>query len=291
MTDTPYFSERHGRAPQDEPLDFDDVRRLVINVLDSLREQGYFQQAFGYECVDGDKAGEVGADPDAFFLRKIRRENIWPYWHTDPTVPILLRATLAEKWDADTLFDVVEVLQDLVSKPTKGRMHTFADCGYHASYFDRPTGQRAYREQIDDVLRLHDPPYEFGEDGRLVERVPDEFRDLIDEELSGDVDDDLIGSKVEHAKHLFLARSSSLSDRRHAVRELADALEAMRADMKDTMLSKDESAMFHLANGFSIRHNSRDQISGYDHEVWLRWMFYVYLATIHAVLQVGDREA
>jgi hypothetical protein len=34
----------------------------------------------------------------------------------------------------------------------------------------------------------------------------------------------------------------------------------------------------------------RDQISGYDREVWLRWMFYVYLATIHAVLQVGDRE-
>ncbi len=288
MADTPYFSERHGRAPRDEPLDFDEVRRLVINVLDSLREQGYFQQAFGYECVDGDKNGEVGADPDAFFLRKIRREHVWPYWHIDPRTPTLLRTTWAEKWDADTLFDVVEVLHDLVSKPSKGRMHTFANCGYHASHFDRSAGRRTYREEIDDVLQLHDPSYEFGEDGRLIQRVPDEFRDLMDEEFSDDVDSDLISEKVEHAKHLFLARSSSLSDHKQAVRELADVLEALRADMKNTMLPKDESAMFHIANGFSIRHNSREQIRGYDREVWFRWMFYVYLATIHAVLHIRD---
>jgi hypothetical protein len=180
--------------------------------------------------------------------------------------------------------------QDLVSKPTKGRIHTFADCGYHASHFDRSVGQREYREQIDDVLKLHDPPYEFGDDGRLIERVPDEFRDLIDEELPDEVDGDLISEKVEHAKHLFLMRSSSLSDRKHAVRELADVLEALRADMKDTMLPKDESAMFNIANGFSIRHNSRKQISGYNGEVWFRWMFYVYLATIHAVLRVRDSD-
>src|SRR6185312_16417630 len=104
----------------DEPLDIETVRRLVISVFDSFREQAYFQQAFGYECVDGDKAGDVGGDPDAYFFRTIGRQNIWPYWYADPHIPSLRRKTRAEEWDADTLFDVVEVLSDLVSKPTKG---------------------------------------------------------------------------------------------------------------------------------------------------------------------------
>src|SRR6266496_4063666 len=119
MSDHPkyrqYFSERHGRDPKAGPLPFESVRRLVINVFDSFRERGYMQQAFGIECVDGDSDGTLGRDPDAFFLRTIMREGIWPYWPKpwtgDPSVPY-------EAWNADTLFDVVEVMHDLVSKPT-----------------------------------------------------------------------------------------------------------------------------------------------------------------------------
>lgn len=55
------------------------------------------------------------------------------------------------------------------------------------------------------------------------------------------------------------------------------------------MLAKDERELFHLANGFAIRHQSRQQ-RGYDRLTWLRWAFYVYLATIHAVLRVRERE-
>jgi len=290
MSETPYYSERQGRAPRESTQDFETVRRLVISVWDGLRAQAYFQQAFGYECVDGDKIGTVGADPNAFFFRKIKRHDIWPYWTFDPMTPVLLRQKRAEEWDTDTLFDVVEVLHDLVSKPTNGRIHSFGNCGYHASHFDKYVGQQEYREQIDDVLQLHDPPYEFGADGRLIERVPDEFRDLIDDALPDVADEDLIVTKVEHAKRLFLARSASLDDRKTAVRNLADALEALRNDMKDTMLAEDERAIFNLANNFSIRHNTRQQAGGYDGEVWLRWMFYVYLATVHAVLRVRARE-
>jgi hypothetical protein len=149
-------------------------------------------------------------------------------------------------WHADTLFDMVEILHDLVSKPTKGYLHSYYDCGYHATQFDRPAGQREYRDQIDDVLRFHDPPYEFGDNGRLIQRLPDDFRPLLDAELPDDVDGDLVAAKVEHARRLFLARASSPEDRRHAVRELADALVALRPDVKAAMLSKDESALFNL---------------------------------------------
>jgi hypothetical protein len=67
-------------------------------------------------------------------------------------------------------------------------------------------------------------------------------------------------------------------------------LEALREDMKGIMLPKDESELFHLANGFAIRHNNRRQRGDYDRAPWLAWAFYVYRATIHAVLRVRDRR-
>jgi hypothetical protein len=51
-----------------------------------------------------------------------------------------------------------------------------------------------------------------------------------------------------------------------------------------------EGDLFNIANNFAIRHNNREQRGEYDREVWLRWMFYVYLATIHAVSRVRARE-
>jgi hypothetical protein len=286
----PYYSERHGRAPRAEPLAFEDLRRLVVSVFDSFRERGYFQEAFGYECVDGDQYGAVGRDPGAFFLRKIAREHIWPYWYSDPGAPVLLRSTWAEEWDADTLFDVIEILHDHTSEPTKTRYHSFANCGLHASHFDRAAGRREYRAEINAVLDRHDPPYELGSNGRIIECVPDEFRPLIKASVPDHVDEDLITGKIESAVSAFRARGASIDDKRHAVRDLADVLEAIRPEMKQAMQSKDESALFDLANNFAIRHNNRKQQKEYDRQPWLSWAFYVYLATIHAVLRVRDRE-
>lgn len=287
----PYYSERHGRAPRGEPLTIEEQRRLVVSVFDSFRERAYFQEAFGYECVDGDQYGAVGRDPDAFFLRKIGRGHIWPYWYSDPRVPTLLRSTWAEKWDPDTLFDVVEVLHDHVSAPTKTHYHSFANCGHHATHFDRAAGRHEYRAEINTVLERHDPPYELGSDGRIIERVPDEFRPLLEANTPVDVDEDMITAKITSAVQAFRERGASIDDKRHAVRDLADVLEAIRDDVKQLMQSKDEGALFDLANNFAIRHHNRIQQKEYDREPWLRWAFYVYLATIHAVLRVRDRDS
>jgi hypothetical protein len=96
--------------------------------------------------------------------------------------------------------------------------------------------------------------------------------------------------KLDSATKRFRTRGVSLDDRRVAVRDLADVLEALRGDVRETMLSKDEKELFHLANGFAIRHHNRQQRGDYDRLTWLRWAFYVYLATIHAVLRVRERE-
>jgi hypothetical protein len=274
-----YFSERHGRGPRSKPLTLDALKRLVFNVWDSLFERDYFQEAFGYDCVDaGDVPGTLGHDPGAYFLRTLGWDDVWPYHEH------------GANWEADAVFDMVEAMHDLVSEPTDGWYHDFSNCGYHGSKFSRPDGQALYRSEMNAVLRLCDPPYELDSMGLVVESAPQEFHTLLSAPVPAGTEHDLITTKIDAAVKRFRARGASLDDRRHAVRDLADVLEALRPDISEHMLTADEKAIFHLANGFSIRHNNRHQRGDYDRIVWLRWAFYVYLATIHAVLRVRTKQ-
>lgn len=274
-----YFSERHGRGPKAGPLSLDALRRLIFSVLDSFRERDYFQEAFGYYCVDaGEVAGTLGSDPGAYFLRTTLRENAWPYWEH------------GERWDSDTLFDMVEALHDLISKPIEGHYHSYSDCGWHYSKFNRSEGQAAYRSEMNAVLRLGDPGFQLDGLGQIIERGPEEFQTLLDAPVPAGTEHDLITARIDAAVKRFRSRGASLDDRRHAVRDLADVLEALRPDIKEHMLSKDEGALFDIANNFALRHHTRRQRGDYDKVTWLRWTFYVYLATIHAVLRVRSRQ-
>ncbi|HSZ15107.1 MAG TPA: hypothetical protein VK790_13810 [Solirubrobacteraceae bacterium] len=284
-----YFSERQGRGPKAEPIPFPEFREVVISVFDQLRERGYMQEAFGYDCVDaGDVDGILGSNPDAHFLRTIRRKRVWPYWtEVDSSFGVIVPAY--QDWDEDTLFDVVEVMHDLVSRPVDGHYHDYAQCGWHYNTFDKKAGEAAFRSEMNGVLRMHDPPYEMNDQGQIVEAAPEEFHTLLSASVPEGTEPDII-SKLDSATKRFRDRGASLDDRRVAVRDLADALEALREDIKDSMLSKDERELFHIANGFAIRHQNRQQRGDYDRLTWLRWAFYVYLATIHAVLRVRERE-
>lgn len=58
-----------------------------------------------------------------------------------------------------------------------------------------------------------------------------------------------------------------------AVRDLADALERLRQDVKAELLPADERALYDIANNFAIRHLNRQQRVDYNRSTWLRWMF------------------
>jgi len=275
-----YWSERQGRAPSAGGLSPDPLKKLVLSTLDEFTQRYYFQEAFGYYCVDdGEVAGRVGSDVPAWFLRVISRENIWPYTQH------------AVGWDDDTLFDVLEVLHDVISKPVDGRYHDFGGCGWHYSRFDRETGRAEYRHALNQLLERYEEPLSINTEGEIVHLAPSEFIPLLSAPVPAGIDIDLVASRIDSAKRTFERRNAALADRRQAVRELADVLEMLRPEIKEEMLPKDEQELFRLANGFAIRHNNRKQMRLYDDAIWLRWAFYVYLATIHAVLRLRARQA
>ena len=71
-----YFSQRHGLAPHPNGLPLADVMELFLRLYSGMATEGYFTEAFGYECVDaGWIEGEI-KDPDLDILLKIRKRNL-----------------------------------------------------------------------------------------------------------------------------------------------------------------------------------------------------------------------
>ena len=65
---------------------------------------------------------------------------------------------------------------------------------------------------------------------------------------------------------------------------MARILENRRELLKVELFSKDEGALFAIANGFDLRHRRADQRGDYA-EDFLDWIFWWYLGTI----ELADR--
>jgi hypothetical protein len=67
-------------------------------------------------------------------------------------------------------------------------------------------------------------------------------------------------------------------------------LEYLKPKIKEHLTSADEKDLFNIANNFGVRHHNDKQKTGYDAGLWLSWMFYFYLATIHVVVRKMGEE-
>ena len=67
-------------------------------------------------------------------------------------------------------------------------------------------------------------------------------------------------------------------------------IEYLRPKVKALLTSKDEGDLFNIVNNFGVRHPNELQKTSYD-AVWLNWMFYFYLATVHTLLRKIGRDA
>lgn len=164
-------------------------------------------------------------------------------------------------------------------------------CGWDYSGFALEPARVLYRWHVNRLLARYGVNLQLaaeGEDaGRLVRTAGDDRDDLVSRALHspdcGGRDD------VEHAIALFRSRTSTTAERRSAVIALAGILERRRAFLRSELLAKDESALFHIANGFDIRHRDKSQQSDYD-PVFLDWLFWWYLATVELTDRLLGRQ-
>lgn len=270
-----YYSQRNKGT--NVKLSIKELQRFFGVVFDELYNEKYLCEKLNIGCcVDAEDQDMHGV------CLKVFRKDLWPVRkHYDSEGKL-------ENYTKEDIFDLIEFFYDNVSEPlyTEGdHWHSFAGCGIHHSRYSQPSGRKKFREDVNDFLADFEDGYELGESGEIVRCADQGLSRLLDAKKvelgKGD-----IPTRMIEAEKLFYAARSSMTDRRNAVKELADCFEYIRDDLKRILTSKDETDLFNIANNFGIRHHNEKQKVEYDQNIWLSWMFHFYLATLHASLRL-----
>lgn len=282
MTTRRYYSVRTGSHPTGGRVSFPLLQEMFLAAFKTMSEQGFFQEVLGYQCVDaGWVTGTAGSDLDAFFLRKLKKVGIWPL------------EVWIESFSEDELFDVIELLHDCASAGTSGRIHSYLDCGIHYDTFDQQAGRDHYRSVVNEILSEYKDGFVLSEAGEIVAEAPRGLEPLLEAELPPGTAVD-VRRLAEAAKEKFRRRGASRSDRRDALRDLAGALEYVKAEAKKALKTPAEQKLFdltfNLANNFGIRHHNQKQLADYD-PIFQSWIFYYFLATLHAATRLIERAS
>jgi len=200
-----------------------------------------------------------------------------------------------EKWSPeniteDHIFDTLEFLYDRVSAPNGEMVWITDETGWnyqdYISYADGP-GQKEFRDKANAFLFEYKTGFELTKGGIILARGTDGLQYIMDAEIIP-YDENNVDSKVRNAITKWRNRHLSLTEKKEAIRELADVFEWLKKtkNLGSVMNNKDESALFDLANNFGIRHHNPSQKTNYDRAIWYSWIFHFYLATYHAAIRL-----
>ncbi len=202
------------------------------------------------------------------------------------------------KWDyfdisEDHIFDVIELLYDHVSKPGEWVWMT-DDSGFNYHDYDSyndEAGQAEFRELSNNFLCDYKTGFELSKGGFILAKGTHGLQQLLDAEIEP-YDETNVDRKVRDAIQKWRNRHLNITERRQAIRELADVFEWLRKSNKleKVLNRKDEAALFEIANNFAIRHHDPKQKRDYDETIWYSWIFHFYLATYHAVIRLLKRD-
>lgn len=269
-----YYSVRSGKhtgsiaLPQLKIL-FEDL------YSNELLYEGYLQEKLG-SCEKWEPNSNINCP--ALFLKKLQRDNLWPIVY------------FLESYTEDDLFDVIEFLYDLVSKP-KGDSLFCCDC--KAFHYERETtkyskqrGKDFFRLKINELLRLYDGGFELTEEGEIVKIENSNITRIFEATLP--IDDKTSQEKLEHALKQMQRRHNTHSERKEAVRLLGDILEPIRQEII-SYCRDDEKDLFLILNKFGHRHHRPNQKTQYDSKIFDTWLFYHYLAAVHAYSRIFER--
>lgn len=259
-------------------VNVEQVQRDWAATVEGLVDRGYLDRAAPRDCVDDPRP------PQADSLNSLNRETfdrlgldgLWP-----------LRPG---GWDEGIFYSLVEVVHDLVARPRHRWWHDYSGCGWHYCRFAAAPGRALYRWQVDRLFARRGVPLRMaagGEDvGRLVQLAGDDRDEMAARVATIEVDR---GTR-EHAVALFRGRGAGVPEKRSAILALLGLLEARRDLVKTELLSKDEGALFSIANQFALRHQRADQRADYD-EAYLDWLYWWYLATLDLTDRLLTRQS
>ena len=259
-----YYSQRKMATQPTLERSLPEIARRVRLLVQELNDEQLFAETFGYDCVDGHGYSENS--PEQELDKRVGKPHLWS---DDP-----------ETWSEDDLYDFIEVFYDLTARPTRGLLHSYNNCGWHPTHFDRSSGRALYGWRMNrllDTTRVALRIAESGRDiGRMVQMPSGELGKLVTDALQSRTPS---SREVSHAIEKFRSRHTTREEQQSAVRDLAAVLEGYRPLLKSTLTKKDESALFEIANKFNIRHRGASQYTDYGSE-FLEWVFYWYLATV-----------
>lgn len=255
-----YFSDRNSP----KPLSLKELYRKLVHLCLYFQNLGYFEFAIG-NASDGFTAEFQHKAALALNFNPLPIDQ-WP------------NTAVTE----DNIFDTIEFFYDHIAKPVNWHAILACYCDY-----DVKAGQEEFRNHTNAFLVKYRSGYELTEDGEILALGTDGVGYI----LKGDVPlvgDEEIDIKVQEAIRKWRNRHLGLEDRRQAIRDLADVFEWLKKSgrLKTVLVKKDESALFDIANNFSIRHHNPKQRQDYDKNIWYSWMFHFYLATYHAVVRM-----
>ena len=265
-----YFSFRNGK--QSSTISLEHVVKIITIRYNEFKNKGYFQYYFGFDCVD------AGFVPGQTSLT-LEDQLILTFGSKDRFLPILENSG---KSDLFSLFDLIEFLYDHSVKPIKPKIHDWYDCGIHVDFknVNIHLGKYEWREEVNNYLPYLESPYTLNKDGKIIEIASSEgLQHLINHNVSHDAAE-TIDDRVKHACSLFLKGSSTINNKRDALKNLADVLEHLRDDIKSYTPNKVEKRLFEIANTFGIRHHNEKQSIDYNQEIYFYWIFYSYLSVI-----------
>jgi hypothetical protein len=279
FADPPYWPERYNPSGVDPAARSTKARKDFRALIVELRKKGYFDEKFPQDCLTVGRGDE--RDISAEIAERIGVPDLWPL---KPSA-----------WSDDTYYGLIEVFHDLVARPRHLVMkHKRPDgvvCAHYAE-FSRPPGQQLYRWRVARLLARHGIGLRLagdgGEAGRLVGAAGDDRDRLVESAFA--TPDAAARDTVRLAVALFRGRTSGRSEKRSAIVALAGLLEQRRALLETRLLSKDENALFQIANEFALRHRRADQRDDYA-EAYLDWIFWWYLGTVELTNQLLLRPA
>jgi len=229
-----YYSIRTGKNKNFSGFNLNILKKLFSNLYSEFETRGYFQEYFGYDCVDaGFVTGVLGGNIEAQIYRLLRKDNIWPIQEK------------IDNYEEDDLFDVIEFLYDHISKPieTEGAYHSWDQCGWHYSKFEREGGQKEFLDEINEILSGYGSGFQMDLGGLILTKDDGGLATIYTADIPTKRDD--IRQKMNLAIQKYRQSRSNLEERGIAIRELADILEVLRADVKKYLSNNDEKDLWH----------------------------------------------